>query len=63
MKIDLSKKEIEIVKKSLRNRVEDLTRYADKCASQNQRTAENELLEMANDCDAVLEKFNDLDRG
>ena len=61
MKIDLSKKEIEIVKKSLRNRV-DLTRYADKCASQNQRTAENELLEMANDCDAVLEKFNDLDR-
>lgn len=62
MKIDLSKNEIEIIKRSLRNRVEDLSHFADECDRKGQRACCNEFLEMANDCDNVLEKFNDLDK-
>lgn len=57
MKIDLSKNEVRIVLKALRNRTEDLTRFADDAELNGHRDTMVEFLEMANDNDAVLEKI------
>lgn len=57
MKYELTPKDVAIIKKALYQRMTDLTGFADECARQNQRTAENEFLEMTNDCDRTLQKF------
>lgn len=58
MKYELNSKDVSIIKKALYQRMTDLTGFADECRRQNQRTAENEFLEMTNDCDRTLQKFN-----
>ena len=50
-------KDIQIIKKALRQRIEDLTKFADECREKGQPVTENAFLEMANDCDEVLEKM------
>lgn len=57
MKIELSKDELRIVIKALRNRTEDLTRFADDSERSGHKTVMVNFLEMANDNDAVLEKI------
>lgn len=57
MKIDLSENEIRIIKRALSNRVQDLSYYSRECESKGQRACMVEFAEMANECDAVLNKF------
>jgi hypothetical protein len=49
--------DIKIIKKALRQRIEDLTRFADECRAKDQPVTESAFLEMANDVDEVLEKM------
>ena len=62
MKIDLSFKEREIIKKALTIRVQELSQFSIECETKGHKECMRQFAEMANDADAVLEKFVDLDK-
>lgn len=53
----LNDNDIRIIKKALRQRIEDLTGFADELERKGQNMAANQFLEMTNDVDQVLEKM------
>ena len=57
MKIDLSRDDIRIIKRALSNRVQELSYYSRECEAKGQRACMVEFAEMANECEAVLNKF------
>lgn len=62
MKIDLSIKEREIIKKALTIRVQELSQFSRECETKGHKECMRQFIEMANDADAVLEKFYELDK-
>lgn len=59
MKIELTTEECRIVIKALRNRTEDLTRFADDAERKGHKTVMVNFLEMANANDAVSQKIQE----
>lgn len=53
----LNENDVRIIKKALRQRIEDLTGFADELEKKGQKRAANQFLEMTNDVDQVLEKM------
>ena len=62
MKIDLSIKERDIIKKALSVRVQELSQFSIDCEKQGHKECMRQFAEMANDADKVLEKFYALDK-
>ena len=62
MKIDLSYDERQIVKKALRQRVEDMSNFSRDCDIKGHKECMREFAEMANKADAILDKFEALDK-
>lgn len=56
-KFTFNDNDIRIIKMALRQRITDLTKFADECRDKGQPVSESAFLEMANDCDEVLEKM------
>lgn len=53
----LTENDVRIIKKALRQRIEDLTGFADELEKKGQRLAANQFLEMCNDVDLVIDKM------
>lgn len=62
MKIDLSYDERNIVKKALSVRVQELSQFSIECEKKGHKECMRQFAEMANEADAVLEKFYALDK-
>lgn len=58
MKIEVSQKELKIITKALRQRVEDLSRFSRDCEMQGKKACMIQFAEMANEADEVLDKLD-----
>ena len=54
---ELNSNDINAITVALKNRIEDLQRFADTCARDGQHICANELMSMAEQCEKTLKKF------